>query len=234
MTRPDDLRLAPSILSADFARLAAEVAEIADVSHMLHVDIMDAHYVPNLTIGPVVVRWLRQVTDLPFDTHLMIDDPRTYAPQFADAGSDSITFHPETDPDPLDLIRVIRETGAQVGVAIRPSQQVEDHADLLPHIDMLLCMTVEPGFAGQAFMPEGVDNVRSAVRLRDEQGDTFRIQVDGGVKDHTVGRCVQAGADTFVAGSAIFGADDRVAAARAILDAAGEALGARDERAGVP
>ncbi len=224
MSSHDPLRLAPSILSADFARLADEVAEVADVSDLLHVDIMDAHYVPNLTIGPVVVRWLRQVTDLPFDTHLMITDPRVYAPQFAEAGSDSITFHPETDPEPLDLIEVIRGCGAQVGLAIRPSQQVEDHADLLPHIDMLLCMTVEPGFAGQSFMPAGVDNVRSAVRLREEQQADFRIEVDGGVKDHTVGRCVEAGADTFVAGSAIFGQEDRVAAADAIMRAAAGAL----------
>lgn len=224
MNRPDDLRLAPSILSADFARLADEVAEVADVSHMLHVDIMDGHYVPNLTIGPVVVRSLRQVTDLPFDTHLMITDPRIYAPRFVEAGSDSITFHPETDPDPLELIQMLRDAGAQVGLAIRPSQDVEDHAELLPYLDMLLCMTVEPGFAGQAFIPAGVDNVRAAVRLREEQGADFRIEVDGGVKVRTVGRCVEAGADTFVAGSAIFGQADRVAAARAIMDAAGAAL----------
>ncbi len=220
-----DLRLAPSILSADFARLADEVAEVAPACHVLHVDIMDGHYVPNLTIGPAVVRWLRRATTLGFDTHLMIADPRTYAPQFIAAGSTSITFHPETDDDPASLIDLIHDAGAEAAVAVRPSESVDDVAELLGEVEMVLCMTVEPGFAGQAFMPEGLTNVERAVKLREQGGHDFRIEVDGGVKPETVGRCVAAGADTLVAGSAIFDAPDRVTAARAILAAARDARG---------
>ncbi len=217
---PYQLRLSPSILSADFARLADEIAQIEGEADLLHVDVMDGHYVPNLTIGPTVVRWLREATDLPFDTHLMITDPRTYGPQFAAVGSDLVTFHPETDEDPGGVIEVLRDAGAQVGVVIRPSQRIDDWADLLADVEMVLCMTVEPGFAGQSFMPEGLDNVRRAVELRDEHDYDLRIEVDGGVSTETAGRCVAAGADTLVAGSAIFGQPDRAAAARAILDAA--------------
>jgi ribulose-phosphate 3-epimerase len=224
------LRLSPSILSADFARLADEIAEVEEVADLLHVDVMDGHYVPNLTIGPTVVRWLREVTDLPFDTHLMITDPRTYGPQFVEAGSDLVTFHPETDDDPRGVIGVLRDAGAEVGVVIRPSQRIDDWAHLLGDVEMVLCMTVEPGFAGQAFMPEGLDNVRRAAELRHEHGHELRIEVDGGVSTETVGRCVAAGADTLVAGSAIFGAGDRVAAARAIMAAAREPTTAQHAR----
>ena len=220
MTKTHPLRLAPSILSADFARLAEEVDEVADVADLLHVDIMDGHYVPNLTIGPVVVRWLRQRTSLPFDTHLMITDPRTYAPQFVAAGSTSITFHPATDADPVGFARLIRQEGAEVGVAVRPSERAEDFVELLEQADMVLCMTVEPGFAGQSFLPSGVDNVRTAVRLRDAHGWSYRIEVDGGIAPSTAAQVVAAGADTLVAGSAIFDQRDRAAAARAIMDAA--------------
>jgi ribulose-phosphate 3-epimerase len=214
------LRLAPSILSADFARLAEEVAEVEPFADLLHVDVMDGHYVPNLTIGPTVVRWLRQATNLPFDAHLMITDPRTYGPQFVAAGADSVTFHPETDADPAGLIALLRDLGAEVGVAVRPSETVDNVTGLLGRIDLLLCMTVEPGFAGQAFMPEGLVNIEKAARLRDELGLDFAIEVDGGVDAETVTRCVSAGADTLVAGSAVFGAPDRRSAARAIRVAA--------------
>jgi ribulose-phosphate 3-epimerase len=214
------LRLAPSILSADFARLADEVAEVEEHVELLHVDIMDGHYVPNLTIGPVVVRWLRKATTLPFDAHLMISDPRTYGPQFIDAGVDSITFHPETDPKPSDLIDLLHDAGSEVGIAVRPSQSVDDVRGMLDRVEMLLCMTVEPGFAGQAFMPEGLSNIEKAAKLRDEHGLDFRIEVDGGVGPATVARCVAAGADTLVAGSAIFDTPDRAAAAESIRAAA--------------
>lgn len=219
----NDLRLAPSILSADFARLADEVADVAPVSQLLHVDIMDGHYVPNITIGPAVVKWLRAATPLPFDTHLMIADPRTYAPQFIAVGSNSITFHPETDDDPAGLIDLIHDAGAEAALAVRPSGSVDDVAQLLGDVEMVLCMTVEPGFGGQAFMPEGLVNVERAVQLREEHGHRYRIEVDGGVKPETARRCVASGADTLVAGSAIFDAPDRVQAARAILAAARDA-----------
>ncbi|MCA1711868.1 MAG: ribulose-phosphate 3-epimerase [Actinobacteria bacterium] len=222
MTNSYPVRLAPSILSADFARLADEVDEVAPIADLLHVDIMDGHYVPNLTIGPVVVRWLRQRTELPFDTHLMITDPRTYAPQFIAAGSTSITFHPATDIDPVGLARLIHDAGAEVGIAIRPSERAEQFVDLLGHADMTLCMTVEPGFAGQAFMPSGVANVAAVVELRARHGFDCRIEVDGGISAATAATVVAAGADTLVAGSAIFDHADRVAAARAILDAAAD------------
>ena len=219
-----ELRVAPSILSADFARLADEVAEVAAVVPMLHVDVMDGHYVPNLTIGPPVVERLRRVTDRVLDCHLMITDPRTYAPRFVDVGADSITFHPEVDDDPVDLVARLHDQGAEVGVAVKPAQPLSLVDELLPHIDMLLVMTVEPGFGGQAFMPEVVPKIMEARAARDRLGARFRIQVDGGIDPDTVGETVRAGADTLVAGSAVFGRDDRVAAVRAILAAAEQAL----------
>ncbi len=217
---PRELILAPSILSADFARLADEIAEVESSVQWLHVDVMDGHYVPNLTIGPDVVRHLRKASSLPFDTHLMITDPRRYAPLFISAGSDSVTFHPEVDDDPQDLIDRLHELGARVGVSIKPAQPLSMVEELLPSIDLLLVMTVEPGFGGQAFMPEVLPKVTEAAAWRDEHGGAFRIEVDGGITVDTVGAAVAAGADTFVAGSAVFGADDRGAAASAILDAA--------------
>ena len=221
----DRLRIAPSILSADFAHLADEVAEVAPVVPMVHVDVMDGHYVPNLTIGPPVVRSLRAATDLLLDCHLMITDPRTYAPQFLEAGAESVTFHPEVDDDPLSLIHELRERGGQVGVAIKPAHPVAMVEELLPHVDLLLVMTVEPGFGGQAFMPEAVPKVAEAVRWRAEHRASFRIQVDGGISHATIEQTVRAGADTFVAGSAIFGAKDRAAAATELARIAAEARG---------
>lgn len=221
----DDLRIAPSILSADFARLADEMAEVAPAVPMMHVDVMDGHYVPNLTIGPPVVRSIRRATDRFLDCHLMIEDPRTYAPQFIDAGADSVTFHPEVEDDPLDLIHRLHDHGAEVGVSIRPKQPLSMVEELLPHVDLLLIMSVEPGFGGQAFMPEVVPKIAEARGWRDRHGGRFRLEVDGGITVDTIGVTVEAGADTFVAGSAIFNEADRVAAARALLSAARAARG---------
>ncbi|MFA9445615.1 ribulose-phosphate 3-epimerase [Egicoccus sp. AB-alg6-2] len=221
-----DLRVAPSILSADFARLADEVADVAPAVRMVHVDVMDGHYVPNLTLGPPVVRSLRAATELFLDAHLMISDPRTYAPQIVAAGADSVTFHPEVEDDPLGLVELLRDAGSQVGVAIRPHQPLSLVEELLPHIDMLLIMTVQPGFGGQAFQPDVVPKIAEAVEARASLRARFRIEVDGGISVATVGSTAAAGADTFVAGSAVFDHPDRVAAARAVLDAAHAALGA--------
>ena len=212
--------LAPSILSADFARLGEEIAEIAPVVEWVHVDVMDGHYVPNITIGPPVVKQLRRATDLYLDTHLMITDPSTYAPQFVEAGSNSVTFHPEVDDDPRALIDRLHEMGADVGVAVKPAQPLQMVEELLDVVDLLLVMTVEPGFGGQSFMHDVVPKIAEADAWRREHGARFRLEVDGGITADTITETVRAGADTFVAGSAVFNPADRVAAARAILDAA--------------
>lgn len=209
--------LAPSILSADFARLADEIADVAPAVEWLHVDVMDAHYVPNLTIGPPVVRRIRACTDLYLDAHLMITDPRTYAPQFVAAGCDSVTFHPEVDDDPAELIDRLHEDGVRAGVAVKPGQPLSMVTELLDRIDLLLIMTVEPGFGGQAFRSEVVPKIAEADRYRREHGLDFRLEVDGGIGPETVGACAEAGADTFVAGSAVFDREDRRAAVDAIL-----------------
>jgi ribulose-phosphate 3-epimerase len=215
-----DLVLAPSILSADFARLEEEIRTVEPAVPWVHVDVMDGHYVPNLTIGPPVVKAVRAATDRYLDTHLMITDPRTYAPQFVAAGSDSVTFHPEVDDDPEDLVHRLHEQGARVGVALKPAQPLSMVESLLPHVDLLLVMTVEPGFGGQSFMHDVVPKIAEADTWRREHGATFRLEVDGGIAEETVAETVRAGADTFVAGSAVFGHDDRPAAVQRILDAA--------------
>jgi len=211
--------IAPSILSADFARLADEVATVEGHVEMLHVDVMDGHYVPNITIGPPVVRSLRAATTQPLDCHLMISDPRTYAPQFIELGAESVTFHPEVDDDPASLIDELHERGGLVGVAIKPAHPVSDVLELLPLVDLLLVMTVEPGFGGQAFMHDCVAKVSEASQLRRDNGWKFRLQVDGGIDSSTIGSAVSAGADTFVAGSSIFARPDRPAAVAALRDA---------------
>lgn len=217
---PHDLVLAPSILSADFARLGEEIRTVEPAVPWVHVDVMDGHYVPNLTIGPPVVRAIRGATDRFLDTHLMITDPRTYAPQFVAAGSDSVTFHPEVDDDPVDLVHRLHEDGAQVGVALKPAQPLSMVTELLPHVDLLLVMTVEPGFGGQSFMHDVVPKIAEADAWRRDHDADFRLEVDGGIAEDTVALTVEAGADTFVAGSAVFRHDDRVAAVHRILDAA--------------
>jgi ribulose-phosphate 3-epimerase len=206
------VQIAPSILAADFARLADEAATVADVADWLHVDVMDAHFVPNLTIGLPVVEALRKHASLPLDCHLMIEDPDRWAPGYAEAGARNVTIHAEAATSPVRTLRAIRAAGARAGLAINPATPVEPYADLLAEFDMLLLMTVEPGFGGQHFLDLVLPKLRRARDLIGGRESSVWLQVDGGVDHETIGRCAEAGADVFVAGSAVFGMSDPAAA----------------------
>jgi ribulose-phosphate 3-epimerase len=202
------VQIAPSILAADFARLADEAAAVARVADWLHVDVMDGHFVPNLTIGLPVVEALRKHASLPLDCHLMIEDPDRWAIGYAEAGARNVTIHAEAAQSPVRTLRMIRAAGSRAGLAVNPGTPVEPYADLLGEIDMLLLMTVEPGFGGQPFLDLVLPKIRRAAGLIASRGGSVWLQVDGGVSEETIGRCAEAGADVFVAGSAVFGADD--------------------------
>jgi ribulose-phosphate 3-epimerase len=214
------VQIAPSILAADFSRLADEVTALGDAPDWVHVDVMDNHFVPNLTIGLPVVESLLKHTSLPLDCHLMITDPDRWAPSYAEAGARSVTFHAEAAQAPVRLARALRSAGARAGIGIKPATPVESVADLLPELDMVLLMTVEPGFGGQAFLDVVLPKVRRARELVRDGEHRIAIQVDGGVDDDTIGRCAEAGADVFVAGSAVYGADDPERAVRRLRERA--------------
>lgn len=204
------LQIAPSILSADFCRLAHDIAAVeAAGARLLHLDVMDGHFVPNLSIGVPVVEAVNRCTDLFLDTHLMIDNPEKYVKPFADAGADGITFHIEVAKDPHALIRQIRDQGARVGVALNPGTPVESVLEVLPLVDLVLVMTVWPGFGGQQYIH---DCTRKIEVLAPHMTDAQWLEVDGGINPKTVPLAVAAGADTLVAGSAIFGAGDAAGA----------------------
>ncbi|MEZ0071896.1 ribulose-phosphate 3-epimerase [Planotetraspora sp. GP83] len=208
------VQISPSILSADFARLADEAARVEGVADWLHVDVMDNHFVPNLTIGLPVVEALLKATSTPIDCHLMIEDPDRWAPGYAEAGAGSVTIHAEAAKAAVRTLRAIRAAGARAGFAVNPATAVEQYEDLLPEIDMLLVMTVEPGFGGQRFLDVVLPKVSRARALIDKHGGEVWLQVDGGVSAETIERCAEAGADVFVAGNAVYGADDPAQAVR--------------------
>ncbi|HET6698665.1 MAG TPA: ribulose-phosphate 3-epimerase [Nocardioidaceae bacterium] len=201
------IQISPSILAADFAHLADEAARVGNAD-WLHVDVMDNHFVPNLTLGLPVVEALGKATSMPLDCHLMIEDPDRWAPEYAEAGAGSVTFHVEAATAPVRLARELRAQGARAGMALRPATPVEPYEDLLPELDMLLVMTVEPGFGGQAFLDLCLPKIRRARTLLDRHGLDLWVQVDGGIGPDTVERCAEAGADVFVAGSAVYRSDD--------------------------
>lgn len=201
------IQITPSILNADFANLGAEVARIGSAD-WVHVDVMDNHFVPNLTFGPTMVEALARSTDVPLDAHLMIEDADRNALAYVEAGAGSVTFHVEAAQAPIRLAREIRAHGARASMALRPATPVDPYEDLLAELDMVLIMTVEPGFGGQKFLDLCLPKIRRARELMDKHGVETWLQVDGGVSLETIERCAEAGADVFVAGSAVYSADD--------------------------
>jgi len=211
MAAPVTPQISPSILASDFAHLAAELQAI-ETADWAHVDVMDNHFVPNLTLGLPVVEALARVTPVPLDCHLMIEDPDRWAPDYAEAGASSVTVHVEAVRDPVVTARAIRAAGARAALAFKPGTPFAPYADLLPELDMVLVMTVEPGFGGQSFMDDQLAKVREVRQAVSRHGGQVWVQVDGGVAADTIARCAEAGADVFVAGSAVYGAHDVPAA----------------------
>jgi ribulose-phosphate 3-epimerase len=204
------LRIDPSILASDFANLEAELHRISNAD-LAHVDVMDYHFVPNLSLGLPVVERLAEVSPIPLDVHLMIEDPERWAPAYAEAGAFSVTFHAEATDDPVKVARSLRERGARAGIALKPGTPPEPYLNLLPEFDMVLVMTVEPGFGGQSFMPDTMPKLTRLAEAVRASGLDIWLQVDGGINDETIAIAAEAGADTFVAGSSVFGAESAAA-----------------------
>ncbi|MFP5289696.1 MAG: ribulose-phosphate 3-epimerase [Actinomycetes bacterium] len=201
------VRINPSILSADFVNMQRDLERIGSAD-LVHVDVMDNHFVPNLTFGPQMVRRIQEVSPIPLDVHLMISDADRWAPGYAELGAYSVTFHAEAATDAVATARALRDRGARAGLAVKPGTPVEGYLDLLPEFDQVLVMTVEPGFGGQSFMAETMPKLRALRQVVEANGLDVWLQVDGGITVDTIGIAAEAGADTFVAGSSVYGADD--------------------------
>jgi ribulose-phosphate 3-epimerase len=211
------VKIAPSILSADFARLAEEIRDVEQGgADYIHVDVMDGHFVPNITIGPLIVEAIRPVTKLPLDVHLMIEQPDRYIPAFAKAGADYLSVHVEACPHLHRTIHLIKEHGVKAGVVLNPHTPVEMIQHIIDDVDLVLLMTVNPGFGGQKFIPSVLPKIRQVAQLVKERGRFVEIEVDGGINAETARLCMEAGANVLVAGSAIYNERDRAAAIRAI------------------
>ena len=218
------IKIAPSILSADFSRLKDEIQAVeAAGADWLHVDVMDGHFVPNITMGPVVVEWVRKVTAIPLDVHLMISDPDKYAPEFINAGAAWVSVHPETcRPNPRATLNKIRELGAKPSLAVNPDVPLSNIEDYFIDIDMLLMMTVFPGFGGQAFIPDVLPKIEEARRLIDQKNLSILIEVDGGIKVDNIEKVVSAGGEVIVSGSGIFKTTDYAETVRQMRQAVGQ------------
>lgn len=212
-----DIVIAPSVLSADLAQLRDQIALIeAGGADWIHVDVMDGHFVPNLTFGAGMIEAVKRSTSLPIDVHLMVERPEFYIAPFADAGADLFTFHPETTAHVQRQLDQVRSCGMRAGLALNPGTPVDHAAEVVDDLDLLLIMTVNPGFAAQHYVPASTDKIRRARRILDDGGSAARLEVDGGITCDTIREACEAGADTFVAGSAVFGADDPGAAVGAL------------------
>lgn len=211
MNLPKPPRINPSILAADFVNMQADLARIA-TADFAHVDVMDNHFVPNLTFGPQMVERIQATSPIPIDVHLMITDPDRWAPGYAELGAASVTFHIEAAADPVALARRLRSIGARAGIAVKPATSADALYDIMDEFDQILVMTVEPGFGGQGFMPETMPKLRALREVARQRGSDVWLQVDGGISETTIEQAAEAGADTFVAGSAVYGADDVTAA----------------------
>ena len=219
MELPPAPRINPSILAADFVNMQADLARIA-TADFAHVDVMDNHFVPNLTFGTQMVERIQATSPIPLDVHLMITEPERWAPDYAEICAASVTFHLEAAADPVSLARRLRDIGSRAGVAVKPATPVEGLYQVLDEFDQILVMTVEPGFGGQGFMPETMPKLRALAEEAKRRGSQVWLQVDGGISDRTIAMAAEAGADTFVAGSAIYGADDVEAAVTRLRDLA--------------
>jgi ribulose-phosphate 3-epimerase len=214
--------VAPSLLAADFSRLADEVAAIEKAgADWLHLDVMDGHFVPNISFGPVVVKALRKLTKMPFDVHLMIAPADPYLAAFAEAGADHLLIHPEAGPHPHRSLQAIRALGKKAGLVLNPGTPIDHAETVIDLLDIILVMSVNPGFGGQKFIDSQLGRISALRRLIDSTGRDIRLEVDGGIDAHTAPRCIAAGADTFVAGTAVFGAPDYAAAIAAIRGGTG-------------